>query len=69
MSKKLIKSDYRRKLEDRDLAIYKERKKIESVDGNMMESVDKMLMAKYGLHSRTTIWRAIKRVEARLNIS
>ena len=38
-------------------------------EGNMMESVDKMLMAKYGLHSRTTIWRAIKRVEARLNIS
>lgn len=50
MSKKLIKSDYRRKLEDRDLAIYKERKKIESVDGNMMESVDKMLMAKFGIH-------------------
>jgi hypothetical protein len=67
MEQKTIKTPYQREKEARELSIYKERKEMMSTPGNMATAVDQILMKKYHIHSKSTIWFIVNRVEARLS--
>ena len=64
--KKAIKTPYREKKEARELSVYEERKALMEKEGAMATAVDDLLMKKYGIYSRATIWSICARVEKRL---
>lgn len=65
MEKNAVKTTFQREREAREMAIYNEKKEMMSVPGAMATAVDQILMKKYHLHSRATIWATMKRVEER----
>jgi hypothetical protein len=62
-----FKTEFQKEKEAKDLAIYKEFKKLTATPGASTGEVTKHLMLKYRLHSPSTIWGIRKRVEARLS--
>lgn len=60
-----IKTPYREKMDARDWAIYNERKALSINPDSNMTAIDKKLMNKYRLKSRSSIWSVIRRVEER----
>lgn len=66
MEQKVFKTDYQIEKEKREMAIYNERKELTASPGAMITAIDDHLMAKYGIHSRATIWSIMKRTEKRL---
>ena len=63
METKPMKTAYQVEKQIKEKAIYNERKELLSTPGTMTTAVDDHLCAKYGIHSRSTIWSIIKRVE------
>ena len=61
-----IKTKYQLDKEKLDNEIYSEYHKLISQDGAMATAVDKHLMEKYSIHSKSTIWFIRKRVEKRM---
>ena len=66
MENKAMKTEYQVEKEAKETAIYQERKDLIATPGAMITAVDDHLCAKYGIHSRSTIWSIIKRVEKKL---
>jgi len=65
MSKNL-KTDFQLKKEAKELSIYNEWNELMKHPGAMATAVDKLLMGKYNIFSKSTIWFIRKRVEKRL---
>lgn len=63
----VIKTEFQRFKEAKELEIYNEWVELTGQDGVMKTAVEKHLMDKYGIYSRSTIFRIVKRVERRLN--
>lgn len=61
-----IKTDYRLEKDAKEKSIYDERKELLSLPGAMITAVDDRLCQRYGIHSRSTIWSIVKRVEKRI---
>lgn len=66
MPKTLLKTDYAKEREARDLSIYKEWTAMTSVKGQSKTMVTKYLMEKYNIHSQGTIYVIRRRVEEKL---
>lgn len=62
----VIKTDFQRVKEAKELDIYNEWIELTGKDGMMKTAVEKHLMEKYGIYSRSTIFRIVRRVERRL---
>lgn len=62
----VIKTEFQRVKEAKELDIYNEWIELTGKDGMMKTAVEKHLMEKYGIYSRSTIFRIVKRVERRL---
>lgn len=60
---KILKSEYRKEREKRDLAIYQEYLEMMSIEGQSKMLVTQHLMKKYNVHSSGTIYLIRKRVE------
>ena len=58
-----IQTAYQAEKQEKEKAIYQERKELLATPGAMITAVDDVLCAKYGIHSRSTIWSIVKRVE------
>ena len=61
-----IKTQFQLEKEAKELAVYTEHKELMSQPGAMATAVDEILMRKYGIYSKSTIWFIRKRVEKRL---
>ena len=61
MTKPQLKTDYKLKMERRDMAIYTEYERLIKEDGAMPGAVDDYLMKRYDLHTRSSIWNARRR--------
>lgn len=61
-----IKTQFQLEKEAKELAVYNEHKKLMAQPGAMATAVDEILMRKYGIYSKSTIWFIRKRVEKRL---
>ena len=57
-------SKYQMEKQATDIAIYRERMKLESDPNAMKGAIDEYLMDKYHKHSRSAIWRAVERVKS-----
>ena len=66
MTKASIKTQFQLEKEAKELAVYTEHQKLMSQPGAMATAVDEILMRKYGIYSKSTIWFIRKRVEKRL---
>jgi len=62
----VIKTEFQRVKEARELEVYNEWIELTGQDGMMKTAVEKHLMEKYGIYSRSTIFRIVKRVERRM---
>ena len=62
-----IKTAYQAEKQEREKALYQERKELLATPGAMITAVDDVLCAKYGIHSRSTIWSIVNRVEKKQN--
>ena len=58
-----IKTAYQAEKQEKEKALYQERKELLATPGAMITAVDDLLCAKYGIHSRSTIWSIVKRVD------
>lgn len=67
MTKTCVKTDYKLKKEDRELAIYSEYSELMAQPGAMATAVAEHLMTKYNIYAKSTIWFIRKRVEKRLS--
>lgn len=63
---KILKTDFQKKRERRDLAIYNEYNEMMSIEGQSRTLVTQHLMKKYNVHSQGTIYVIRRRVEQRL---
>jgi|GEM_PF-474906 len=63
---KIFKPDGKKWREKRDLALYREYTELTSVEGQGKTGVNNYLMRKYGIHSPSTIYVIIRRVEERI---
>lgn len=63
----VLKTPFQAEKEAKELAIYREHKELMAQPGAMATAVDEILMHKYGIYSKSTIWLIRKRVEKRLN--
>lgn len=63
---KILKTEYQKEREKRDLAIYNEYNDMMSVEGQRSTLVTEHLMKKYGVHSQGTIYVIRRRVEEML---
>lgn len=59
----ILKTPCQDERETRDLAIYREYNELMKIDGQSKTAVKDFLMKKYGIHSQSTIYVIIKRVE------
>jgi hypothetical protein len=66
MSKADLKTDFQLKKEAKELAIYNEWNELMKQPEAMATAVDKFIMEKYSVFSKSTIWFIRKRVEERL---
>lgn len=62
-----LKSRYRQKLEERDLAVYNRYRSLTMDGSNQRVAVVDLICEEFDINSRPTIYRIIKRVEARIN--
>jgi hypothetical protein len=58
-----FKSDYQKKKEARDKALLADYKEMSAIPGASKGAIDDYLVKKYGLSSRTTVWKIRKRAE------
>jgi hypothetical protein len=65
-TKKTLKTSYSVEKEDRDAAIYHDWTELMSQEGAMATAVEKIIMDKYKIHSRATIWNARQRAAQRI---
>ncbi|MGP1526965.1 MAG: hypothetical protein ACTTI2_06130 [Bacteroidales bacterium] len=63
---KIFKPEGKKWRERRNLALYEEYTELTSVEGQGKTGVNGYLMRKYGIHSQSTIYVIIRRVEERL---
>lgn len=59
-------TDYQKKKQAKELAIYHDYNQLMSSPNAMKVAVQEVLMKKYSIHSRSTIWAILKRVERRI---
>lgn len=62
----VFKTPFRVEKEAKELAVYNDYKELMTVQGQSATAVTEHLMAKYGIHSASTIYEIRKRVEARI---
>lgn len=65
MEVRLMKPDGRAEREARDLAVYSDYQELMTVEGQSKTKVHEYLMQKYNVHSQSTIYLILKRVEER----
>ena len=63
---KIFKPEGKKWRERRNLALYEEYTELTSVEGQGKTGVNGYLMRKYGIHSQSTIYVIIRRVEERI---
>lgn len=67
MDKNSMKTKYQKMKEAKDMAIYNERERLLSAPNAMATEVDNLLMKKFKIHAKSTIWLACKRAKGRLD--
>lgn len=60
---RVLKTEFKREREKRDLAIYKEYHKMTSVNGQSKMPIIRHLMEKFNIHSPNTIYVILRRVQ------
>jgi hypothetical protein len=60
---RVLKTEFKREREKRDLAIYKEYHKMAAVSGQSKMPIIRHLMEKFNIHSPNTIYVILRRVE------
>lgn len=62
----VVKTQFQREKEAKDLAVYQEFNELMAVEGAMVTAIEQHLMEKYNIHAKSTIWTIRRRVEKRL---
>ena len=66
MTELVLKTPFQVEKEKREMALYVEYNQLISVEGQSKTAVNSLLMSKYGLHSASTLYNILKRVEQRI---
>jgi hypothetical protein len=66
MGKDVLKTDYQREKDAKDMAIYEDWRTLMGKQGAMATAVNACLMEKYNIHAPSTIWVARQRAAKRL---